>query len=53
MSQVITVPQDKAQKFILHSWLINVTSTKYVNLLLLRGNVKEEVLLFMYRVIYL
>lgn len=38
---------------ILHSWLINVTSTKYVNLLLLRGNVKEEVLLFMYRVIYL
>lgn len=34
--------------------LTNVTSTKYVNLLLLRGNVKEEVLLlctklFIYR----
>lgn len=34
--------------------MVNVTSTKYVNLLLLRGNVKEEVLLlctelFIYR----
>lgn len=30
-----------------------MTSTKYVNLLLLRGNVKEEVLLFVYKFIYL
>lgn len=47
------MPGQAHKKAVLHSWVINVTSTKYVNLLLLRGNVKEEVLLFMYRVIYL